>query len=200
MDLRSEFFNRLTPSQRNLVGYSALVDTADVGKHKLQVMMHPWSMTQMFHAVFGFPAAQTLVLNPTVTDRERRLRLIFEEFCELCEAMGFKLAASHAGWEIRHVEGSRYDPVETADALGDLNVVVNGTSVELGIPQIDIDREIFLSNMTKLASDGTAIVNGITEGYREGEDGFRPDAPIGKGLKGPNYVNPNIPAILYRSI
>lgn len=166
-------------------------------------------LTREFHTRFGFAVNSQVQLNPSVTDRERRLRLILEEFKELCDAMGFDLIAEGETGEcisvfesltVEHQEGSRYDPVETADALGDINVVVAGTAIELGIPQPIIDMEIYLSNMTKLGEDGYCIFNGITPGYREGELGYRADAPVGKGLKGPNYVPPNVARIIHDHI
>lgn len=60
-----------------------------------------------------------------------RARLIAEEFGELLKAMDLM------------------DPVEIADALGDLEVVVNGTAVTFGFPLEAIVQEIHRSNMTK---------------------------------------------------
>jgi predicted HAD superfamily Cof-like phosphohydrolase len=62
-----------------------------------------------------------------------------------------------------------------ADALGDLLYVVFGTAVECGIDMEPIVDEIHKSNMTK---DG---------------GGLRAD---GKVLKGPEYVAPDIAAVL----
>lgn len=191
-------------SKSKLAWREALVDTRP---EFMEDERHPYNLTHTFHVLFGFPVAERLVLNPSVSDRERRLRLILEEFLELVEAMGFQLcidgAPANSSFEnigVTHIEGSSYCPVETADALADLNVVVNGTAVEFGIPIDMCDLEVFLSNMTKLGPDGLAIINGVTPGYRHGEEGFRSDAPVGKGLKGPNYIEPNIPMILYRSL
>jgi len=60
-----------------------------------------------------------------------RARLIAEEFAELLKAMDLM------------------DPIEIADALGDLEVVVNGTAVTFGFPLEAIVQEIHRSNMTK---------------------------------------------------
>lgn len=169
----------------------------------------PYWLTQIFHESFGLVSNTTIVISPSVSDRERRLRLILEEFKELVEAMGFNLVADDCDGDtitvmdsltVEHIEGSRYCPIETADALGDLNVVVNGTAVEFGIPLPIINQEIFLSNMSKLGNDRKPIINGVTASYREGEPGFRSDAPIGKALKGPNYVPPNLPLLLLMTL
>jgi len=83
-----------------------------------------------------------------------RARLIAEEFAELLKAM------------------DSMDPVEMADALGDLEVVVNGTAVTFGFPLEAIVQEIHRSNMTK------------GENIR------------GKPRKGPEFIPPNILAVL----
>lgn len=189
----------------------------------------PFQMTGHFHTICGIPTPEGPIM-PTVTQREQRLRFILEEFLELVEAMGFQIAVNNDaevtgefienGAEyvtldcdgkpaitVRHVEQSRYDVVETADALGDLNVVVNGTGVEFGIPMHFIDYEVYCSNLSKVPPNGEPIRNGITPGYRAGdpnmidwprehESGYRPDAPIGKILKPESFVPCNIPAVL----
>lgn len=172
----------------------------------------PFWLTERFHRALGLPNPSTLQ-QPSVSDRERRLRLILEEFLELTEAMGFELGVRDKQGilvtgimdriEVAHIEGSRYDVVETSDALGDLNVVVNGTAVEFGIPLPLVDLEIFASNMTKLGPDGKPIINGVTPGYRNAmtnpdtaESGFRPDVPVGKVLKPDSFVKANIAKVL----
>lgn len=167
-----------------------------------------YRMTGHFHMVVGLPVAETPVV-PSVSERYLRANLILEEFLELLDAMGFQLEvdgmpADPKTCEAVHIEQSQYDLVETADALGDLNVVVNGTAVSFGIPMPLIDYEIYRSNLSKLDNDGKPIVNECPQGDAC-PDSARgdpcehlpmPDAPLGKRLKGPNYVAPNIPAIL----
>lgn len=196
-------YEMLTPEQRNLATSRKLAMREENGGPRFHIGDSVLHMTRAFHHAMGIPSP-TAPFVPTVTARERRLRLILEEFLELVEAMGFRLVhvgetnGGHASDEVAllHVEASRYDVVETADALGDLNVVVNGTSAEFGIPQEAVDYEIYCSNMTKLGPDGKPIINGVTQGYREGEDGYKPDAPVGKILKPAGFVPANIPAVL----
>ena len=73
------------------------------------------------------------------------------------------------------------DLVEIADALGDMLYILCGTIIEHGMQDKieEVFNEIQRSNMSKLAEDGTPI-------YRED----------GKVLKGPNYFEPNIQAVL----
>lgn len=71
------------------------------------------------------------------------------------------------------------DVVEVADALGDLIYVICGFAIEAGISLDNVVDEIHASNLTKLGADGIPMV--------------RDD---GKILKGPNYVKPDIAAVL----
>ncbi|MDP5229468.1 MAG: nucleoside triphosphate pyrophosphohydrolase family protein [Cellulophaga sp.] len=73
------------------------------------------------------------------------------------------------------------DLVEVADALGDMLYILCGTILEHGMQYKieEVFNEIQRSNMSKLGADGKPI-------YRED----------GKVLKGPNYFQPNIKAIL----
>ena len=97
---------------------------------------------------------------------------------------------------------------EVMDALGDLNYVDTGMAIEMGYDPRPVLAEIHAGNMTKLGADGKPIINGVTVGYRqqringrtddilETEPCFDSTARHGKVLKGPNYVEPNIPAAL----
>lgn len=77
------------------------------------------------------------------------------------------------------------DIIEVVDGLGDLNVVVNGFGLEIGAPMDSIDLEVCASNFTKADENGQPIVSDGTDGH-----------PKGKVLKGPNFVPPNIRAVL----
>lgn len=70
--------------------------------------------------------------------------------------------------------------VEVVDGLGDLNVVVNGFAIELGVDMRLVDQEVCASNFTKADENGQPIIgNGV-------------NGPKGKVLKGPNFVEPQI--------
>ena len=128
-----------------------------------------------------------------VTERDLRLRLIDEEFDELICASGYRRAEDGS---LEHVEGSVQDPIQMADALGDLVYVCFGMAIHMGIDLNAVIAEIQRSNMSKLGSDGEPIINGETPGFREGERGFRNNVPHGKILKGPRYSPPNLLPIL----
>ncbi len=113
-----------------------------------------------FHEVFGHPHPGA----PTLLDGGRqtlRVDLIQEELDEYKDAL---LAG---------------DIVAVADALGDLDYVVNGAAIEHGIELPVITAEIHRSNMTKLGPDGKPI-------YRED----------GKILKGEGYEPPRLEPLL----
>lgn len=166
---------------------------------------HPQRLTGHFHQVVGIPV-ETVPMIPSVSTRVRRGMLLLEEVLETFAAMGLGITVTMAVDEatkmriptfgIEHIEGSRYDIVETADGLSDINVIVAGTAVEFGIPVHVTDYEVYSSNLTKVLPDGTTLVNGVTEGYREGEPGFQANRPVGKILKPDNFVPVNIPAAL----
>ena len=70
--------------------------------------------------------------------------------------------------------------VDVADALTDLLVVIYGAGHAYGIDLDECFKEVHRSNMSKLGEDGKPI-------YRED----------GKVLKGPNYSEPNLEAVMY---
>jgi predicted HAD superfamily Cof-like phosphohydrolase len=104
---------------------------------------------------------------PRLIDYERsilRYKLMKEENDEYMEA------------------ASKNNPVEIADALGDMLYILLGTAIEHGMQDYlaDVFKEIHRSNMSKMDENGKPIRR---------EDG--------KILKGPNYHKPNLNEILY---
>lgn len=177
--------------------------------------MNTRDMIGEFQRAFNRPIHDTLVKSPSVSDRLLLGSILLEEVIETI-TLGLGLTINSANGiaadkggsllSVGHREGDRYDPVETADGLGDINVVIHFNAHWLGMNLDRITQEINDSNMSKLAEDGTPIINGVTEGYRaEGmvvggqpcaELGFRDDLPIGKILKGPNFRKPDIAAVI----
>lgn len=126
---------------------------------------------EAFHRAMGQPVVE----KPTVPSPERlelRLKLIAEEFEELLEACG---AYYFAKDQIFRKNDGYTDLVEVADALADLDYVIEGMRLELGINGKPIADEVHRSNMSKLGPDGKPVVR---------EDG--------KIIKGPNYSPPDI--------
>lgn len=166
----------------------------------------PYPQVMAFHVLYGLPAPVSFT-QLSVTDHERRLRLHLEEFLELVDACGFQLtvalptgdqlAIEKNDLRVNHVEGKLADYPKIIDALCDCTVVDYGHAIEMGINLEDPMIETHASNCTKLGEDGLPIINGPVATDRVDNDGnpievlMRPDAPIGKVLKGPNFIEPD---------
>lgn len=156
-------------------------------------------MTQLiaFHELYGVPRKGLGSQDPEFRHMDDarvglRLGLIVEEFKELLlDGFGIKTEMlfhrqATPDWgtnDIAIAMESMAPPrngAEVADALGDLVYVIYGFALEMGYDLRAVIKEIHASNMTKLGEDGKPI-------YRED----------GKVLKGPNYVKPNIEAVLF---
>lgn len=140
-----------------------------------------------FHRVFEHPTAD----KPTIPAEQRvrfRLRLIAEEFFELVKATvrgsndGLFDAIGDAEdalqWAIDQGPVN-VDLVELADAMADLDYVVEGTRLEYGIDGRPVAAEVHRSNMAKLGPDGRPIK--------------RAD---GKTVKPPSWTPPDIEGVL----
>lgn len=158
-----------------------------------------------FHKTFGAPVLDT----PQIPDESRvrlRLALILEELSELAEASGAagifnemmknKVAAFEEKAEVK-------DTAQALDALCDLQVVLNGSTLEYGLQDMfdEAFDEVHRSNMSKACvkeEDGLASVdkyeqqgvktllekvNGKYVIYRAADH---------KILKGINYFSPEI--------
>jgi predicted HAD superfamily Cof-like phosphohydrolase len=138
-----------------------------------------------FHKAMGQPIGDT----PKLLEDERmrlRLRLVAEEFFELLEAslskspefdrIAIAKAETMLAIKYTHVD---VNMVEVADALGDLDYVIEGMRIEMGIDGAPIAAEIHRSNMSKLGPDGKPIKR---------EDG--------KVVKPPSWTPPDIAGCL----
>ena len=118
-----------------------------------------------FHEVFEHPISETIVDLNTVSDELKNLRinLIQEELNELKEAL------------------SKNDIVGVADALTDLQYVLDGAYLVFGLHKHAelLSDEVHSSNMSKLGEDGKPIKR---------EDG--------KIMKGKNFREPNLKEVL----
>jgi predicted HAD superfamily Cof-like phosphohydrolase len=143
----------------------------------LKIPVNSYDRVKEFMLKFGHPVAE----KPTeITDAawlHMRLELIREELGELYEACGYDISEWDEVVPVRQMDTT--DVVGAADALGDLEYVVNGMALGMGIPLPEVVAEIHRSNMTQLGADGEPI--------------FRED---GKILKGPNYEVPQLGPVL----
>lgn len=141
----------------------------------------------LFHRTAGIPVLET----PTVPADERvrlRLRLIAEEFLELLDAT-FDDTNDNAGLENLHdqvadvVEGWWVRPSlpDVADALADLDYVIEGARLEFGIDGVPVFAEVQRANMAKFLNGGPAASQ------------IRPD---GKILKPVGWEPPDIVKVL----
>jgi predicted HAD superfamily Cof-like phosphohydrolase len=139
-----------------------------------------------FHEVFGHPISFNASQAPTIAQRVLRVQMLASKLVELSRAFGVTLhidTATSADEDecvvVVPANGGGYDPVEAADALGDLRYIVDGGNLICGFPGELVLAEIHRSNMSKLGPDGKPLRR---------EDG--------KTLKGPNYFKPDIRKVL----
>lgn len=114
---------------------------------------------QEFHETYGLSVKNA----PDISDKrtnELRINLLAEEVDELKEAL------------------ENNDLVETLDALIDIQYVLDGAFLSLGLHDVKTAafNEVHRSNMSKLGADGKPVV-------RESD---------GKILKGPDYFQPDM--------
>jgi len=150
---------------------------------------HSINLVRKFHEAFGHPIADEHT-PATKALRKLRVQLIAEELVEYAAALGVRLdvhydptvhgTSDDASVVVQPVvDDDRVDLVEAADALGDLDYVVQGANLIHGFPAEKVINEIQRANMSKLGADGKPI-------YRED----------GKVMKGPNYTPPDIATVL----
>jgi len=109
-------------------------------------------MVREFRTMFE----QTVNRVPTVVSKEDRklvLCLIYEEFLELCDAVG---AVTNLPPEFEIIAEDVTDLERTADALTDLDYVVKGGLVCYGMDGEPLFAEIHRSNMTKIGGHKNA--------------------------------------------
>jgi predicted HAD superfamily Cof-like phosphohydrolase len=159
--------------------------------------MNSYLMVSEFHRKFGHPAPVQLNedhLNDPKW-RELRVKLVAHELLELAQALGVDIELGYCHEREHTLSGKELEGnvhimavdvpdappsmVGTADALADLDYVVNGAAVCFGIPLPLVTAEVHRSNMSKLGADGEPLMS-----------------PDGKILKGPNYREPDIAGLL----
>lgn len=170
-----------------------------------------------FNTAFNL-TTRTAVAELSEDERLLRGKLLLEEVLEhLITGLGLELSygPTRSGTTIRYLLPEKlklridpdipYNTIETADGLGDINYIIHGTALTMGIDLDAVTTEIHKSNMSKLDENGKPIINGVTAGYREVlgggiraayEAGYQHDLPHGKVLKGPNYHKPDIAKII----
>lgn len=125
-----------------------------------------------FHEAFDHPVRSTP--DADVAERVLRMNLIWEEVCELGEALGLGYWSDEGWVDV----GNPVDTVEVADALADIDYVVQGAALTFGIPHDDVFDEVHRSNMAKVGG---------------------PVRADGKKLKPEGWTPPDIAGVLYGS-
>lgn len=140
------------------------------------VSEHAAEYVKDFHEAFGHPVEQQLTI-PTRKTRLLRVRLIAEELKEYAIASGVPFDYTVA--ERPDQVGDNVDVVEAADALADLDYVTAGSWLVWGFPYLAVNVHVHDSNMSKLDAEGKAVQD-----------------EHGKVIKGPNFWEPDIAAVL----
>jgi len=121
-----------------------------------------------FHETFGHPVN----VEPTFELLEFRYTLIAEEVKELADEMATMAMQVKANADPAAIRKTKAKMLKEAS---DLQYVLHGLAVALGLDLEAGYKEVHRSNMSKLGEDGKPI-------YRED----------GKVLKGPNYFEPDM--------
>ena len=147
-----------------------------------------YELTKLFCNTTGQLPATELDFNEDVLESESLLRisLIFEEFLELLESLGVE---EERLYDFKHsyknqitkwgLNLSKFDKEGVADALGDLDVVINNAGYFFGINMPEVAKRIYQSNMTKVCKNLSEVreslehyrSNGIPVSYREVVEG-----------------------------
>ena len=180
------------------------------------MMLTTFSKTKEMHRVAGVYFPNTPQKSITTDEIKLGLGLIAEEFVELLRD-GFGLEGS----TVSQLEGilktsiaqvsdkSSYDLVEVADALGDLDVVINRLGGVLGLDMNAVSDEIYASNMSKFTESlGEAVIaekdykaKGRNVTIHEVPNGDKAiyvvkDSATGKVLKASSFKEPNLKRVL----
>lgn len=167
---------------------------------------HPQDRTHAFHLFYGAPVhhGRPTMSFDYMSDQRVAFRASFivSEALELLEkGLGLRVSlnihtddgtytamnsaeAKMCEFIAMAMKSGKRNIIEVADALGDLNVVVNGFALELGVDMHLVDQEVCASNFTKPDDEGKPIIGDGTNG------------PVGKVLKGPNFMEPNLAVAL----
>ena len=136
-------------------------------------------MVREFHEAFDHPVRTTPDAN--VPERVLRMNLIQEEVNELGEALDlywYKESDGTITWDTFWHDERNVNTVEVADALADIDYVVQGAALTFGIPHDAVFDEVHRSNMAKVGG---------------------PVRADGEKLKRDGWAPPDIAGVLYGS-
>lgn len=138
-------------------------------------MKSNFELVKDFHSTFSQIPDPDQPTVPEPDEIRLRVRLMVEELQETLAELGMV-----ADIEIRSIDyAPKIDLAKLAKELADLIYVVYGTGAKAGLPMDAVFAEVHASNMSKAGPNG--------------EVSYRSD---GKVIKGPNYYEPDIRALL----
>ena len=113
-----------------------------------------------FHKTFNHPISDQGE-NIDITNRQLRVKLLFEELMELADALDVKgtfadlCVEALSDLEGNNKDGDDVNKVEEIDALADLQVVLSGAIITLGHHEVfdEAFDEVHRSNMSKMCDD-----------------------------------------------
>lgn len=107
-----------------------------------------------FHLAFQQPVVPYPVVDPEDAHIRMRCALVGEECFEFLEACGFPLGTIWELLKFSILNGGRghFSIEEAADALGDIDYVVEGSRLTFGIHRQRVANEIHRSNMAKVGA------------------------------------------------
>lgn len=142
----------------------------------------PQAITE-FRKAAAQPIRYTPTVNVSFAERKLAVALIQEELDELAEALAVGRNSEGEYYDKWEIDGIEPDIIATADALGDLDVVVQQGGPAFGINLDAVFEEVHRSNMSKV----------------DPETGKMPRRADGKAMKGPNFFQPDLERVLLES-
>ena len=145
----------------------------------------PAQVRQM-RTTFRLPVNNSAPALPDDVELVRHLRIIGEEFHELAEAMFGARAARRLGRAIertarraerraRRGKPSTADLVALVDALGDIEITVEGLAAHAGVALTEVTDEQMRANLSKVDDDGNPVFNARGKFIKEGTNYVPPD-------------------------
>lgn len=126
-----------------------------------------------FHKSFGHPVGKPL----TTKELSLRHALIYEEYDELKTEIAAAMADVDMYGAVTPTTKGRM-----LKEMADLQYVLSGMAVAMGLPLQEAFNRVHKSNLTKLGVDGKPVYN-----------------ELGKVMKGPNYSPPDMESLVENS-
>jgi len=144
------------------------------------------AQVRKMRTTFRLPVNDGAPALPSDAELVAHLRIIGEEFHELAEAMFGARAARRIGRSIertarraerraRRGKASTAELVALVDALGDMEVTVEGLAAHVGVALTEVTDEQMRANLSKVDDDGNPVFNARGKFIKEGTNYVPPD-------------------------